>query len=208
MKKIPIILILIALILIFPWIVISWKTSGILYRDIEVIPARKVGLLLWTTPSVEGRINLFYTTRIEATKLLYEKGKIQKIIVSGDNSNASYNEPEYMRNSLVKAGIPESAITLDYAGFRTLDSVVRAKEVFSQTGGFIIISQPFHVERALFLAEKNNIDAIGYGAANVSFGIAPSVYFREIGARWLALFDAYFWTEPWVLGKTEKLNGE
>lgn len=124
--------------------------------------------------------------------MLYEKGKIQKIIVSGDNSNASYNEPEYMRNSLVKAGIPESAITLDYAGFRTLDSVVRAKEVFSQTGGFIIISQPFHVERALFLAEKNNIDAIGYGAANVSFGIAPSVYFREIGARWLALFDAYF----------------
>lgn len=97
-----------------------------------------------------------------------------------------------MKNSLIKAGIPESAITLDYAGFRTLDSVVRAKEVFSQTGGFIIISQPFHVERALFLAEKNNINAIGYGAANVSFRIAPIVYFREIGARWLALFDAYF----------------
>lgn len=103
------------LILIFPWILISWKTSSVLYRDIELIPPRKVGLLLGTTPSVDGRTNLFYTTRIEATKLLYEKGKIQKIIVSGDNSNASYNEPEYMRNSLVKAGIPESVITLDYA---------------------------------------------------------------------------------------------
>lgn len=79
---------------------------------------------------MDGKSNLFYATRIEATKLLYEKGKIHQIIVSGDNSDPSYNEPEFMKNSLIKAGIPESAITLDYAGFRTLDSVVRAKEVF------------------------------------------------------------------------------
>jgi SanA protein len=75
-------------------------------------------------------VNLFFSTRIEATKELFERGKIKHILVSGDNSQASYNEPEYMKQALMKAGVPESAITLDYAGFRTLDSIVRAKEVF------------------------------------------------------------------------------
>ena len=92
--------------------------------------------------------------------MLYERGKIHHILVSGDNSTAAYNEPEAMRKSLVKAGIPERDITLDYAGFRTLDSVVRASEVFGQGSGFTIISQPFHVERALFIARANHIDAI------------------------------------------------
>ena len=92
--------------------------------------------------------------------MLYERGKIHHILVSGDNATASYNEPEAMRKSLVKAGIPEKDITLDYAGFRTLDSVVRASEVFGQGSGFTIVSQPFHVERALFIARANHIDAI------------------------------------------------
>lgn len=189
-----------------PWIFISWKTSGMIYRDVDVIPERQVGLLLGTSPSVTGRVNLFYTTRIEAAKLLYEKKKIRHIIVSGDNATAEYNEPEAMKQSLLKAGIPESDITLDYAGFRTLDSVVRAEKVFSQTGGFTIISQPFHVERALYIAQENHIDAIGYGAANVSIQIAPRVYLREIAARWLAILDTWIGREPVVLGKTEKLN--
>ena len=85
-----------------------------------------------------------------------------------------------MRKALVKAGIPESAITLDYAGFRTLDSVVRAKEVFGQGSGFTIISQPFHVERALFLARANSVDAIGYGSVNVSLSLGLRTYIREI----------------------------
>ncbi len=208
LKKLPLILLLGWLMLILPWIFISWKTSGLLYRDVETVPAEQVWLLLGTSPSMDGKSNLFYATRIEATKLLYEKGKIHQIIVSGDNSDPSYNEPEFMKNSLIKAGIPESAITLDYAGFRTLDSVVRAKEVFSQTWGFMIISQPFQVERALFLAEANNIEAIGFGTANISFELGMRTYIREIGARWLAIFDAYFWTEPVVLGKKVELNRE
>ena len=85
-----------------------------------------------------------------------------------------------MRKALVKAGIPESAITLDYAGFRTLDSVVREKEVFGQGSGFTIISQPFHVERALFLARANSVDAIGYGSVNVSLSLGLRTYIREI----------------------------
>lgn len=96
-------------------------------------------------------------------------------------------------------GIPEEAITLDYAGFRTLDSMVRAREVFSLTGQFVVISQPFHIERALFLGDMRGIDAVGYGAANVSLRYGPMAYLREIPARWLALYDAYIGTEPAVL---------
>jgi SanA protein len=113
-----------------------------------------------------------------------------------------------MRKALVKSWIPESVITLDYAGFRTLDSVVRAKEIFGQGSGFTIISQPFHVERALFLAEANHIDAIWFGAANVSLSIGLWTYMREIAARWRAVIDVILWTDPVILWQKEKLTWE
>jgi len=206
MRKFLLFIFISVLLLSLPWSVISWTTKDILYRDIDLIPANEVGLLLGTTPSVNGMNNIFFTTRIEAAKTLYERGKIHHILVSGDNSTKAYNEPEAMRKALIKAGIPNSAITLDYAGFRTLDSVVRAKEVFGQGSGFTIISQPFHVERALFLAEANGIDAIGFGSANVSLERGMRTYIREIGARCIALYDAYFGTDPAVLGEKEQLG--
>ena len=185
-----------------PWAIISISVKNDIYKSIETIPVYEVGVVLGTTPGINNT-NLFFKTRIEATKELYERGKIKHIIVSGDNSNATYNEPEYMKSALIKSGIPADDITMDFAGFRTLDSVVRAHDVFSLTGGFIIVSQPFHVERALYLAKANNIDAIGYGAANVSLEYGLYAYLREIPARWLALYDAWFGTEATVLGKKE-----
>ncbi len=208
LKKFTLLILISTIILALPWVIISWTTKDAIYRDIDLIPAHEVGLLLGTTPSVNGMNNIFFTTRIEAAKALYERGKIHYILVSGDNSTKAYNEPEAMRKALVKAGIPDTAITLDYAGFRTLDSVVRAKEVFGEGSGFTIISQPFHVERALFLAQANDIDAIGYWSANVSLELGLRTYIREIGARWVALFDAYFGTDPVVLGEREVLSGK
>ena len=208
MRKFLLFILVSIFLLSLPWIIISWSAETRLYRDVDTIPEREVGLLLGTTPSVDGVNNLFFSTRISAAQLLYEKKKISHILVSGDNATASYNEPEAMRKALIKAGIPEADITLDYAGFRTLDSVVRAKEVFSQGSGFTIISQPFHVERALFLARANGIDAIGYGSANVSLELGMRTYIREIGARWIALYDAYFETDPAVLGGREPLSGK
>jgi len=193
-------------LLMLPWGIISVSTQNLVYRDIETIPEKGVGLLLGTTPTVWGMTNLFFTTRIEAAKELYERGKIHHILVSWDNSTRAYNEPEAMKTALIKAWVWEKDITLDYAGFRTLDSVIRAKEIFSLTGGFTIISQPFHIERALYLAQANGIDAIGYGAANVSIKYGPLAYLREIPARWLALYDAWFGTEATVLGEREVLS--
>jgi SanA protein len=150
--------------------------------------------------------NIFFDTRIEAAKTLYEKRKISHILVSWDNATASYNEPEAMRKALIRAWVKSEDITLDYAGFRTLDSVVRAREIFGQDGGFTIISQPFHVERALFLARAHGIEAIAYGAANVALEIAPRVYAREIGARWKALIDVIIGTGPVVLWEKEEIG--
>ena len=209
MRKTLFILSFTILILALPWFILSWMVRGELYRDVAKIPEREYGLLLGTSPSSwSGRVNLFYITRIEAAKMLYEQGKIHHILVSGDNGTREYNEPIMMKDSLIRAGIPEGAITLDYAGFRALDSVVRAKEIFSLTWGITIISQPFQVERALFVARNHGIDAIGFGAANVSVMIAPRVYVREIFARWLAFFDAWVGTEPIVLGDPETIPSE
>lgn len=204
MRKILLFIIAICILLITPWGIISITVRNDVYKSIETIPEREVGVVLGTTPGVGGG-NLFFKTRIEAAKELYERGKIHHIIVSWDNSSDNYNEPKYMKNALIKSWVPMSAITMDFAGFRTLDSVVRASEVFSQTGGFTIISQPFHIERALYLARANGIDAIGYGAANVSLENGLYAYLREIPARWLALYDAWFGTEPTVLWDKEKV---
>jgi SanA protein len=204
MRKYIVIPIVTAIILSLPWGIISWSTQHLIYRDIEKIPANRVGLLLGTSPGV-NHSNLFFSTRIEAAKELYERWKIQHILVSGDNATHNYNEPEAMRLALMKAGIAASDITLDYAGFRTLDSVIRAKEIFSLSEGFTIISQPFHVERAIYLARANAINVIGYGAANVSLEYGLFAYLREIPARWLALYDAWFETEATVLGEKEEI---
>lgn len=97
--------------------------------------------------------NTYFDNRIRAATDLYKSGKIQYIIVSGDNSTKDYNEPEDMQTALVQQGIPKDKIIPDHAGFRTLDSVIRAKEIFGQTQ-LVIISQKFHNERAVFLARK------------------------------------------------------
>lgn len=171
-----------------------------IYQETTGLPQKRAWLLLGTTPSVEGRKNIFFEQRILAAKELYGAKKIDAIIASWDNAHYSYNEPELMKQALIKAWIPEEKIILDYAGFRTLDSVVRAREVFSQTG-YIIISQDFHLERALYIARNKGIDAYGYSAGQVPFSIAPRVYVREIGARLVALFDVLIGASPKFLGE-------
>lgn len=197
MRKFFLFSILIILIILAPWMIISFSSIGKIYTDINNIPNKKYGLLLGTSPGYNGN-NPFFITRIEATKELYEKKKIEYIIVSGDNSVISYNEPQYMKNALMRAWIPEDVIIMDFAGFRTLDSILRTKNIFSLTDDITIISQPFHLERALFLAKFHDINAIWYWAANVNLFYGLQTYIREIGARWLAIYDAITWTSATI----------
>lgn len=145
---------------------VSSSTSEKIYADLESVPANDVGLVLGANKRSWGGINLYFANRIEAAVSLFKAGKIKHIIVSGDNHRKGYDEPTDMRDALIERGIPDSCITLDYAGFRTLDSMVRCKEVFGQEK-VTVISQKFHNERAVFIAERYDIDAIAFNAKDV-----------------------------------------
>ena len=176
------------------------------FYDASKVKKNKVGLVLGTSKYLKnGYLNLYFKYRIDATVELYKHGKIDFVLVSGDNSSKTYDEPSDFKNELIKRGIPADKIFLDYAGFRTLDSVVRAKEIFGQTE-LTVISQKFHNERAIFLAEKYGIHAIGFNAkdVNINHGILTKI--RECFARTKAFLDIIFGVKPKFLGKKIKIG--
>ena len=172
-----------------------------MYDNITETPSKKVGLLLGTAKYVKGGwINLYYTHRITAAVELYKAGKIEYILISGDNGRESYDEPTLMKEDLMAAGIPESAIYLDYAGFRTLDSVVRCKRIFGELD-ILVISQQFHNERAVYIARAKGILAIGYNAQDVNAKYGFKTRIREYLARTKMFLDLWFKKEPKFLGE-------
>lgn len=187
--------------------IVSHAGSGRIYTSVSAIPARDTGLVLGVSAKLpDGRENLYFKYRIKAAAELYHAGKVKHLIVSGDNRTADYNEPESMRKALISLGVPDSAITLDYAGLRTLDSVVRAKEIFSQEK-ITIISQRAHDERALLIAKHYKIDAIAFAADDVAFRSAIGSHVREWLARVKVLLDLYILhTAPKHLGPKVPLN--
>ncbi|CAA0185357.1 SanA/YdcF family protein [Tenacibaculum maritimum] len=176
------------------------------FSSASEIKKSKVGLVLGTAKILKnGQVNLYFKYRINATVELYKRGKIDFILVSGDNGNKNYDEPTDFKNELIKRGIPENRIFLDYAGFRTLDSVVRAKEIFGQTS-ITIISQKFHNERAIYLAEKNGISAIGFNARDLRGRSGLKIRIREYFARTKAYMDIIFEVKPKFLGEKIEIS--
>lgn len=165
------------------------------------IKKNKVGLLLGTSKYLKGgHINSYFKYRIDAAVELFNQGKIDFILVSGDNATKYYNEPNTFKKALIKRGIPKDKIYLDFAGFRTLDSVVRAKKIFGQER-ITIISQEFQNERAIYLAEKRGIRAIGFNARDVSASAGFKTRVREYFARTKAFMDILFQVKPKFLGE-------
>lgn len=180
---------------------IKQHASQKLYTEISEIPANKVGLLLGTSPKLKsGKNNLYFDYRILATVDLYNAGKIKQILISGDNRKEEYNEPEEMKKALMKQGIPESVIYLDYAGLRTLDSIIRSNKIFGQSK-ITIISQKFHNERAIYLARENGIDAIGFNAKDVTAYAGLKTQIRELFARVKMFIDLATDKQPKFLGE-------
>lgn len=171
-------------------------------RDPANLPSRRAALLLGTARyAASGRINLFFQHRIEAAVRLFEAGRIDYIVASGDNSHASYNEPQQMFNALRERGIPEDAIVLDYAGFRTLDSVVRMNRIFGQEE-YLIVSQSFHLPRALYIARSEGHTVDGMIAEPVRGPTGARILLREYLARVRAFLDIHLLgTGPRFLGE-------
>jgi SanA protein len=181
--------------------IISDNAKGKLFSDTNTIPFNKVGLLLGTAKYLgSGIANPYYTYRIEATIKLITDSKIKYVIISGDNGRKEYNEPEMMRADLMEAGIDSSNIFLDYAGFRTFDSMVRLKEIFGQES-VTVISQQFHNERAIYTASKLGIKAIAFNAKDVSTNEGLRTQIREKFARVKVFIDFLIGTKPKFLGE-------
>ena len=185
---------------------IKIKSKNFIYSDIEKIPENKVGLVLGTSKFLRnGQVNLYYQYRIDAAIELYKAGKIKYIVVSGDNSRKTYNEPTQMKADLVAGGVPENVIFIDYAGFRTLDSVVRMKEIFSQSD-FTIISQRFHNERAVYLAHHYGLNAIAFNAKDVGKYYGFKTNLREKLARVKVFLDLLTNKKPRFLGEKVEID--
>ncbi len=159
------------------------------FTKAEEVPSRKVALVLGCSSHLsDGRQNLYFHHRISAARDLYETGNVSYFIVSGDNSNKYYDEPTAMKAALVELGIPEEFIVCDYAGFTTLDSVVRAREVF-QEESLIVVSQEFHVRRAIYIGQNYNVDLVGFVAQDVTGVHSIRTRLRENLARMRAFLD-------------------
>lgn len=183
------------------YIIVNKSVEENVSSEISDIKYNRVGLVLGTSKRIgNGTINLFFKYRIQATLDLFHAGKIDYILVSGDNSRQSYDEPTDFKNALIKGGVPADKIYLDYAGFRTLDSIVRAKKVFG-LNKFTIISQEFHNQRALYLAQHYNIDAVAYNANEVLGQSGFKVKLREYLARTKMFIDLLLHTQPKYLGQ-------
>lgn len=183
----------------------NWKiphdTKDYIYSNADDIPEQKAALVLGAARYIGNRQNLYFTYRIQAAKELYEAGKVKVFVVSGDNRTKDYNEAQDMREALVEAGVPDSIIHMDYAGLRTLDSVVRMSKIFGQDS-FIVVSQKFHNERAVFIARQKGLDAYGYNAKDLRLSKwSFKTKIREVFARVKVFVDIVTNKQPRHLGE-------
>lgn len=180
---------------------IQTAAAGRAYADAAAVPPHPAALVLGCAKILpNGRPNRFFRHRIEAAAALFHAGRVEYLIVSGDNHRAGYDEPTDMRGALVEAGVPGDRIYRDYAGFRTLDSVVRARAVFGQER-LVIVSQSFHTERAVFIALHRGIEAVAYPARDVAGWGGLRTRARESLARLRTVLDV------WVLGTAPRFLG-
>ena len=193
------------------WTLIATSSRPHIYASLDALRPARAGLVLGSARLVRDYVpNLFFANRITAAADLFKAGKVEFLIVSGNQARGGrpqggYDEPADMRDALIAAGVPAERIYRDYAGYRTLDSVVRAKQIFGQDR-VIVISQPFHLERALFLARAHALDDDGFAAEDVPLRYAVRTDLREIGARMAAFLDVWLGTPPRRLGAPVQLG--
>ncbi len=169
------------------WILHRTRTR--IFTSLETVPANDVAIVLGTSPKIRGRwVNPFFVGRMDTAAALYRAGKVKHFLASGDNSRKTYDEPTAMRDALVERGVPAAAVTLDYAGFRTFDTMARAKAVFG-LHRCTVVTDDFHMARSLYLAEAHGLDAVGSPSVPVLWRFSARTRLREIASRTVAWLD-------------------
>ncbi len=193
-------------LLVGAWAYMAGTTAPHIATSLDAVAPAEVGLVLGTERLMRGRyLNPFFSNRIDAAAALYATGKVKYLIVSGNQAGASYDEPRDMKAALVMAGVPADRIYRDNAGFRTLDSVLRAKSIFGQEK-VIVISQRSHLERALFLAQAHGLNFQGFAATDPPRPLLLGNDLREAFARPWAILDVLVDRRPRLAGKAVALG--
>ena len=200
LRTIVLISVFLGMLVLVCHLIVEWSSEKYVTSDQRLVPTTRVGLLLGTSQfDYRGRPNEYYRHRIDAAIELYRSGIVERFLISGDNSVLTYNEPQMMKESLVERGIPAEHITLDYAGFDTYDSVIRAHKVFGQDS-LVVISQEFQVERAVYIGRSHGIAVSGYSARDVQAWGGFKTHAREYLARTKAVFEVLVDVQPTFLG--------
>lgn len=182
---------------LFCYWIVTFNTCDRIYDEVKSVPYNEVGMLLGTGPTtITGDPNPYFYYRLDAAEELYKNGKIKFVLISGDNDQKGYSEPDMMKQQLVARGIPADVIYLDNAGFRTLDSIIRSKRVFGQNS-MTVISQRFHNERSIQLGDWQNMNLIAYNAKETSSKLhVIRAHIREGFARVKLFLDILFNKQP------------
>jgi len=178
-----------------------------IYELNQDIPPKRVALVLGARVYRDGRLSALLADRVDTGIELYNRGVVEKLLMSGDNREANYNEVTAMRNYAIKRGIPSDDVVRDFAGFRTYDSIYRAKMLWD-LDEIIIVTQQFHLPRSLYIAKKLGIDAVGVAAVHRESSSLRNAARREILARILAWVDVAIGRDPYFLGPKEPLSGD
>lgn len=181
--------------------------KGKVFAPDDEIVQRTVGLVLGARVYSDGRLSRMLADRVDAGIVLYERGTVEKLLMSGDNRSQNYNEVTAMRNYAIRNGVPSNDVVRDFAGFRTYDSIYRAKELWG-LDNLVIISQKFHLPRAIYIAENLGINVVGVYAVDKKYRSLIKSEFREKAARVVAWFDVLIGRDPYFLGPKEGLAGD
>ncbi len=182
---------------------VSWGADGHLFTE-QTVPQTPVALVLGAQVYADGTPSPFLAARLDLARRLLETGKVKVLLVSGDNLRFEYDEPTAMRAWLLAHGVPDQKIVRDYAGFDTYDSCARAKRVFGVTR-VTVVTQSFHLPRAVAVCRRVGLDAAGVGDDSVSryATVWRSNARREYGASVKAVYDVMSRRDPVYLGKHE-----
>lgn len=181
------------------WLLAAHKRS--IHSHAVFVPETDVAIVLGTAPRLSSGPNRFFEARMNTAAELWRERKARRFLVSGDHGKNNYDEVTAMRDALVARGVPAKAITLDHAGFRTLDSMERARKVFGVKKA-VVVTDDWHLPRALFLARSAGLDAEGACFESIPWQVSIKTRAREWFSRVKAIADVY------VLGTKPKYLGE
>lgn len=210
-KKIALYLLLIAILGVLSLVGLSYhishKTEDFIYEDKNALPEAYTVIVLGASVKSDGELSVVLRDRVESALLLYENNKVKRFLLSGDNGSLYYNEPSAMKKYLLERGVPEEDIFMDFAGFDTYDSVFRANYIFDVDKA-IVVSQRFHLPRAIYLARSMGLDFYGFIGDRRKYEAETRNNFRELIANVKALGELLINKDPHFKGEKIPITGK